>query len=307
MTLKDPSINDFIPGHAGRGRGGAEPALITLHVQEGENYLPGPTGYFMQSGDDCTIYSMEDGRLVRGIYDSDSAYTNGTVIGPDMSNPIIASLVRANVSNTNRYSLTIEHQGFARNKFTDAQYESTARMVAYWCQKYGWECNRTRVVGHYQVGEHKGCPGPNFDFNRVIKIAQEIMAANTTPIPTEDPNAHEFKETNYWVVNTLPDGTPVNFYSFWRNNGGINSFGLPTSSVIIDPDTGRPGQWFESGYLEYFQENVEPFKVLRRLLGNQYKEVKAQNNVLQKALDQARLEITALGGSPLSAPEQGKN
>jgi hypothetical protein len=96
-----------------------------------------------------------------------------------MGNVIIGGMVLAGVSNTNAYSYTIEHQGFADRGFSDAQIESTAKMCAYWCFIRGWTPSRDRIVGHYQVGAHKNCPGPLFPFDKVIARAKEILGGAT--------------------------------------------------------------------------------------------------------------------------------
>lgn len=182
--MKDPTTRvRLIPGHAGRGRGGVKPQLMVMHVQEGTNdlyseFLNRPPGQEA----DCTMWSKQDGTLDRFLYDSDTPWTNGNVSEPDMSNPIIAGLVNSGVKNTNAYSYTIEHQGFASKGFSDLQIEATSNMVAYWCGLNGWTPSRDNVVGHYQVGAHKQCPGPKFPFDKVISRAKEILGG-TGPAP----------------------------------------------------------------------------------------------------------------------------
>lgn len=175
--MQDPTTQvQLIPGHAGRGRGGVRPKLICVHVQQGYNDLY--QEFLNRPADnqaDCTIWSKQDGTLVRLLKDSDTPWTNGDVSAPDMTNPIIGGMVLAGVTNTNAYSYTIEHQGFADRGFNNAQVEATARMCAYWCYINGWEPSRDRIVGHYQVGNHKNCPGPLFPFARVVTRAKEIL------------------------------------------------------------------------------------------------------------------------------------
>jgi hypothetical protein len=217
--VKDPTTRiRLIPGHAGRGRTGVKPQLIVMHVQEGTNdlypeFLNRPAGREA----DCTIWSKQDGTLDRLLYDSDTPWTNGDVSDPDMNSPIIAGLVRAGVGNTNAYSYTIEHQGFASVGFTDAQIEGTSKMVAYWCSLNGWVPSRDRVVGHYQVGSHKNCPGPKFPFDRVIARAKEILANGGGEV--------------------APDYTPIADYV--AAHGGEAVFGKPISGV--HGEVGQPG------------------------------------------------------------------
>jgi hypothetical protein len=206
-TMKDPTNQvNLIPGHAGRGRGGARPKLICLHVQEGTNdlyqeFLNRPAG----NQADCTIWSKQDGTLVRLLNDTDTPWTNGDVVGPDMANPVIAGMVLAGVGNTNAYSYTIEHQGFASKGFSDAQVESTAKMCAYWCSINGWQPSRDRIVGHYQVGAHKNCPGPLFPFDKVVARTKELLGGGNVT-PTYDPCMEYFNANGGESVFGKPVG-----------------------------------------------------------------------------------------------------
>jgi hypothetical protein len=276
--MKDPTNQvNLIPGHAGRGRGGIRPKLICLHVQEGSNdlyqeFLNRPAG----NQADCTIWSKQDGTLVRLLNDSDTPWTNGDVVDPDMSNSIIAGMVLAGVGNTNAYSYTIEHQGFASKGFSDAQVESTAKMCAYWCSINGWQPSRDRIVGHYQVGAHKNCPGPLFPFERVVARAKELLGGGNVT-PTYDPCMEYFNanggesvfgkpiggqygtngsvERNFTLAHLYvgPDGkvvaemkdrvNPQNFKVGSGIYGKAQALGLRliTSEQWYSPDPGQPG------------------------------------------------------------------
>jgi hypothetical protein len=194
--MQDPTNQvNLIPGHAGRGRSGLKPKLICVHVQQGFNdlyqeFLNRPPG----NQADCTVWSKQDGTLVRLLNDTDTPWTNGDVVDPDMSNVIIAGMVLAGVDNTNAYSYTIEHQGFADRGFSDAQVESTAKMCAYWCFINGWTPSRDRIVGHYQVGAHKNCPGPLFPFDKVIARAKELLGGGGNVAPDYSPIAQYVSE-----------------------------------------------------------------------------------------------------------------
>lgn len=271
--MEDPTnIVKLIPGHAGRGRGGLKPKLIVLHVQEGLNDLyqefsNRPAG----NQADCTMWSKQDGTLVRLLNDSDCPWTNGDVVDPDMSNPIIAGMVLAGVDNTNAYSYTVEHQGFASKGFSDAQVEATAKMCAYWCSINGWESSRDRIVGHYQVGAHKGCPGPLFPFDKVVARAKELLGSKPPVTPalpygvTVDPAG----------ALIFPGNIPLNFgfkdafLTLFGNvdQGDLSSaimravkiFGLPVAPEVADPD--GSSQDFELATFRFNKNEAEGWKV----------------------------------------------
>jgi hypothetical protein len=277
-TMKDPTNQvNLIPGHAGRGRGGVRPKLIVCHIQEGSNdlyqeFLNRPAG----NQADCTIWSKQDGTLVRLLNDTDTPWTNGDVVDPDMANPVIAGMVLAGVGNTNAYSYTIEHQGFASKGFSDAQVESTAKMCAYWCSINGWQPSRDRIVGHYQVGAHKNCPGPLFPFDKVVARAKELLGGGNVT-PAYDPCMDYFNanggeqvfgkpiggqygtngsvERNFTLAHLYvgPDGkvvaemkdrvNPQNFKVGSGIYGKAQALGLRliTSEQWYSPDPGQPG------------------------------------------------------------------
>ena len=58
----------------------------------------------------------------------------------------------------NQCSIGIEHEGFVDDAkwFTDQMYDSSARLVAYLCVRYGIPIDEQHVVGHHDV---PGCPG----------------------------------------------------------------------------------------------------------------------------------------------------
>ena len=59
----------------------------------------------------------------------------------------------------NRHSIGIEHEGFtARGGFTRAQYEASARLVAYLAARAGMPIDRRHVIGHDEVDDPSG-PG----------------------------------------------------------------------------------------------------------------------------------------------------
>ena len=58
----------------------------------------------------------------------------------------------------NQISIGIEHEGFIDDPkwFTDEMYDSSARLAAYLCVRYGIPIDRQYIIGHNEV---PGCPG----------------------------------------------------------------------------------------------------------------------------------------------------
>jgi hypothetical protein len=274
---------------AERSRAGYTPKIIVLHVQEGTNDL---SEYFKGVDADCTVWSKRDGQLVRVLPDEACPWTNGLFSNPNLSIPLIADAYRRGIY-ANNISLTLEHQGFYTQDFTDAQIESTSRMVATWCLKWSIPCDAQHVIGHRDIDSvtRANCPGPKFPFDLVIARANQLIAQEQTPTkPVEDPNAHYFSETGFWVVNNI-DGNQLDFYSYWKRIG-LAQLGYPITPAEYSAEFGRIVQWFERGRLEYHPEieQVE-YHVLEGLTGREMLELRKTNVDLKAQLE--KLTATA--------------
>ena len=85
----------------------------------------------------------------------------------------------------NRNSIGIEHEGFsARGGFTQAQYEASARLVAYLAARAGMPLDRRRVIGHAEVpdpdgtgiggSQHHTDPGKKWDWARYLALVRRF-------------------------------------------------------------------------------------------------------------------------------------
>ncbi len=92
-------------------------------------------------------------------------------------------------------------------------------------------------------------------------IEAESSTVLVTRATTEDPNARYFSETNIWLVNTLPDGTPTKFYSTWKATGGLAINGYPIEGAKIE--RGQIVQYTERTRFELGKDG----QVTRGLLG----------------------------------------
>jgi N-acetyl-anhydromuramyl-L-alanine amidase AmpD len=75
----------------------------------------------------------------------------------------------------NEHSVGIEHEGFVDRPqdFTAAMYESSARLTASICGRYGIPLDREHIVGHVEVpGTDHTDPGPHWDWDRYMKLVR---------------------------------------------------------------------------------------------------------------------------------------
>ncbi|MCU4749413.1 N-acetylmuramoyl-L-alanine amidase [Streptomyces xiamenensis] len=76
----------------------------------------------------------------------------------------------------NERSIGIEHEGWAEDPayLTDAMYESSARLVAGICRRYGIPVDREHIVGHNEVPDViRVCPGPHWDWDRYLELVRQ--------------------------------------------------------------------------------------------------------------------------------------
>ncbi len=103
----------------------------------------------------------------------------------------------------NRHSIGIEHEGFtARGRFTGAQYEASARLVAYLASQARMPIDRRHVIGHDEVPDPDGTgiggsnhhtdPGTKWNWRRYMALVRRFAKnpqrpAYTTRVPRVAP------------------------------------------------------------------------------------------------------------------------
>jgi len=236
----------LMAGHAGRGRNGYKPEIITIHTQAGNG---NPYGWFMSLGTtganaaDCTIWNPKatNANLVRYIHDSDTPWTNGGWTEPiNHANPVLDSLWRRGVYSGD-VALTVENEG--TQTLNAAQLERLAQLCAWWCGLYKIPADRNHIVGHGEIGPHKACPG--FKLEPLVARVRQIMQVPSVPVSTA--TSQYFHETGFTVNSP--------FLDYWRKNGGVAIFGLPITSEENATkwrlDYVGSCQWFERCRLEF--------------------------------------------------------
>ncbi|MEE1741320.1 peptidoglycan recognition family protein [Streptomyces sp. BE147] len=89
----------------------------------------------------------------------------------------------------NERSVGIEHEGFVDRPgdLTKEMYESSARLTAAICGRYGIPLDREHIIGHVEVpGTDHTDPGPHWDWDRYLKLVRR--AATTRPAEPAKPS-----------------------------------------------------------------------------------------------------------------------
>ena len=110
-----------------------------------------PTGR-ARSGPSATAYIDRDGTIVRAIDPAKyAAWSQGDVAHPNTKLPTIAAAVASGVNVNEWVHESIECSGSGTEPFTDAQFESVARLVAAASRALGIPINRSTVLVHADI------------------------------------------------------------------------------------------------------------------------------------------------------------
>lgn len=151
---------------------------IVLHIQEGTSrgslnwWCNGP-GVQASSH----IMAQKDGSILRIVYDTDGAWTNGDVQNPSARGREL--MAQAPNVNPNRYTLTIEAEGYSNDVPPEAQIEALCWMCAQWMLRHNLKIKD--IYRHADINSvtRSNCPGRYFD----VVITRLTEAAKKHSLP----------------------------------------------------------------------------------------------------------------------------
>jgi N-acetyl-anhydromuramyl-L-alanine amidase AmpD len=102
----------------------------------------------------------------------------------------------------NSDSIGIEHVANTKGVVpTQAEYEASARLVAWLCDQYGIPMDRKHILGHSEASgaksDHKACPNAVWDWERYMALVEAAAAAGTSP-PADKAQALEQQMDLYY-------------------------------------------------------------------------------------------------------------
>ena len=109
----------------------------------------------------------------------DTAWGNGIPGNPDTSIPWVKECVDKNI-NFNTLTISIEHEGYSGNAFTEDQYYASLWLHRYLITNYGIKVDRQYIVGHYQLDRinRASCPGPTFPWDRLMSDLADLKQSS---------------------------------------------------------------------------------------------------------------------------------
>lgn len=110
----------------------------------------------------------KDGTITQFVGTANVAFGNGIV-----DHPVSELLLQRPGINPNQWTISIEHEGFAAEDFTEAQYATTTKLVKYLHDKWNIPLDSTHVIRHREINGGKTCPGV-VNVERIIRQARAV-------------------------------------------------------------------------------------------------------------------------------------
>ena len=209
---------------------GFAPEAIVIHIIDGSLHSAD-----LQFNDPASVVSAHyavgrDGSIHQFVEESDTAFHAGVVVNPTWR------LLKPRV-NPNFYTIGIEHEGRPDDPWSEAQYESSAALVAEVAVRWDIPLTADRVIRHHQIRATRSCPGTQVDLEQLLGRARSRRgAAEGVPhgfqVPERldvrmlmDCNLRAAPNSAARIIRVMPAGTPVTVRAFvdWgervRGNG----------------------------------------------------------------------------------------
>lgn len=147
-----------------KGRNGYQPIAVVLHIAEGS--LAGCDAWFNSPNNQgsSTHYAIgKRGEIHQYVAEEDAAWGNGQVRKPTW--PLLIEGV-----NPNLYTVSIEHEGFTGEPWTEAMFHADVWLVRRITQQWNIPVDRDHIIGHYHIDSvtRARCPGTGLPWDRLL-------------------------------------------------------------------------------------------------------------------------------------------
>lgn len=166
-TPEYPEASFFAPAAASNFRRWSSQSprpvsLIVIHITDGREKIAGPIGHFQRDGLQASAHYVigRDGQVVQMVHHNDIAW---------------------HATSANRTSIGIEHCARSPRELgrddvglpvTEAQYQASAKLVRFLCQKLGVPVDRDHIKGHCEAAQttHEDCPNRIWDWKHYMDL-----------------------------------------------------------------------------------------------------------------------------------------
>lgn len=156
-----------IPKENYGSRDGQLPIGVAIHIAEGSKQSVIFTFKDPLVQKSCHFLVCRDGSVVQFVATKNASFCTGNIDNP------VNALVLTSKENPNKWTVSIEHEGFSNQDITERQYETSAVICKYLADKWGILLDRTHIFGHREVFSLKTCPGM-INVDKIIQKARKI-------------------------------------------------------------------------------------------------------------------------------------
>lgn len=251
FALRLPSAN-YTPGNQGR-------RAVVMHVVEGS--YNSATAWLRNAESRASAHFViaRDGRIAQLVSLNDSAWGNGLVWHAGQwhnprNRPVQPTWPDLTPdSNPNLYTISIEHEGFSHESWTDAMYDASCRLLQWIAARCGlhYTAGRT-LIGHNALDplDRAACPGPTVDLARLAADANQgsSLAAPVALVTTDalllGPESGPQARVISYIQRTLKPGseysgdvaTIVGYYWSYAPAVGLDPF-LAAAQCVFETDS----------------------------------------------------------------------
>lgn len=151
------------------GRNGTvAPDTLVIHIAEGDKASCIATFKDPSVQKSSHFLIGKDGSITQFVSTKNTAFCNGIV-----DRPVSESVLKRFPQNPNDYTFSIENEGFATEDFTEAQYQTNAKLLAYLHKAWNVPMDSTHVIRHREIEQQKTCPGI-VNVERIIALARAL-------------------------------------------------------------------------------------------------------------------------------------
>jgi N-acetyl-anhydromuramyl-L-alanine amidase AmpD len=192
FAVKRPIVAD----NFSTGRTGQQVKAVVLHIAAGPLSAVFPTFNNPARKASAHFCVGKDGTIEQYVSVNDTAYGNGLawkdgqwynpagkVVKPTWQDIIFPV-------NPNAYTISIEHEGFPADLWTEAMYDSNNRLLLWLAEQFNLTFTPHRtLIGHCEIDpvDKAKCPGFGVEYNRIASdLAALIAARKLTWMPIND-------------------------------------------------------------------------------------------------------------------------
>lgn len=159
-----------------KGRGGKKIVAIVTHITAGQ--FPGCLSWLCNPASRASSNYLitRTGRIVQLVRDEDTAWANGVVNKPSWG--------LYDGTNPNRYTVSIEHEGYGSNggdgNLTESQYQASLWLHKQLIKKHNLPIDRDHIIGHFMIDSvnRPNCPGENFPW---VRLFNDLKGSGEVP------------------------------------------------------------------------------------------------------------------------------